>query len=419
MKDKNDSFHKPILTDQETDFLILSAKALGWYRNQHKNVFTLKKIGDYTGLSPSTISKYLIAPKGAEKFNTPEDLDNSSKTFLSLHYALQFAKAMDSNLWDILHLYNTYINDSSESIKLNEEHCLKNEDNTVSPYNEHLLTDVNDPLFRPWLGEFYCYFSSTSSSEINKEKKENDSDLTAFQQELFDIIPSKDHLFCGKMCISKSSNNLCQVSLIFMSDKTTHNIKHYYGTLSLSRLCSAGFISLYCQENGEGSYIIIKSPDSTSLKCRMAMALTLSSIDGHRRACAEKMLITEKPIQENSKAYDALKAFLPMNDSIIRITNKEYDLLLEELKNSEYTQLQEFANDYNSLSSLISSNSTIEAYNCALIPESTIDNWKFLESASRDILRILMRKHSISNWYYKANNKNAEEILYIIEEKAL
>ena len=47
MKDKNDSFHKPILTDQETDFLILSAKALGWYRNQHKNVFTLKKIQDY------------------------------------------------------------------------------------------------------------------------------------------------------------------------------------------------------------------------------------------------------------------------------------------------------------------------------------------------------------------------------------
>lgn len=206
MKEKNYT-----INDAENDFLILSAKALGWYRNQHKNVYTLKKVGEYLSLSASSVSKYLIDPKEAEELKTPQDLKNSYKTLLPLHYALRFAEAMESNLWDILHLYNAYMNDSSKSTKLNEEQNLKKED-FVLPYNENLLTDVNDPLFRPWLGEFY---------------------------------------------------------------------------------------------------------------------------------------------------------------------------------------------------------------DCVLIPESTINNWKFLGSSSRDRLRILMRKHSLSNWYYKANNKNAEEILYIIEEKTL
>lgn len=50
------------------------------------------------------------------------------------------------------------------------------------------------------------------------------------------------------------------------------------------------------------------------------------------------------------------------------------------------------------------------------IPESTINNWKKLSSESRTQLRMLMRKHSFVNWYYKANNKKAEEIYYIINE---
>ena len=415
---KNTS-HSTNISNTEIDFFIKSAKALGWYR-QNKNRadrYTLKQIGTSISLTESAVSKYLISPRDADCFNTLTDLNKKSKTLLTLQYALQIAEAMDSSLWEILYLYTEHTTDSSKSTKLNENFHLKDIANANTSTSEHMLTDVNNPKFQPWLGDFYCYFSSTSSSEIDKEKQENSRNLNDLEQELFDITPSKDHLFCGMLKIFKSTDNLCHVSLTFMSDKKTHQIKHYHGSLSLSQQYSAGFISLYCEENGEGSYIIVKSPDSPKLTCRMAMALTLSSIDGHRRACSEKMLITKEYIPENSTAYRALKAFLPMNDSVIRITDKDYTSILEELINSNSAELNKFAEDYPSLSFLASSNSTIETCECALIPESTINNWKYLNSSSRDMLRLLMREHSIANWYYKANNKNAEEILYILENK--
>ena len=83
--------------------------------------------------------------------------------------------------------------------------------------------------------------------KIDKSKRENPKELTEEEKELFDITPSGDHLFCGKMSISKAEDNYCQVSLRFMSDKYNHNIKHYQGTLVLSKQYSAGFISLYGQ----------------------------------------------------------------------------------------------------------------------------------------------------------------------------
>lgn len=237
------------------------------------------------------------------------------------------------------------------------------------------------------------------------------------EKELFDITPSGDHLFCGKMSISKAEDSSCHVSLRFMSDKLNHNIKHYHGTLVLSKQYSAGFISLCGQEKGECSYIIVESPDSKNLKCRMGMVLTLSSIDRHRRACAEKMLITEKRILENSRAYQALKSLLPMNDSVIRITNEGYEMLIKELAASENQELRQFAHIYPELSDIVSTNLTIDKYEYITIPESTIGNWRKLSSISRNQLCILLRKYSLMNWYYKANNKNAEEIYYIMNEE--
>ena len=128
------------------------------------------------------------------------------------------------------------------------------------------------------------------------------------------------------------------------------------------------------------------------------------------------MLITKKRILEGSKAYQALKALLPMNDSAIRITDVEYEKFLEELSASDNQELRQFADRYPELSDIVKTNSTIEKYESITIPESTINNWKKLSSESRTQLRMLMRKHSFVNWYYKANNKKAEEIYYIINE---
>ena len=394
----------------EKEFFIKAAKALGWYKIETKT--TLSIIGQYVKLSESAVSKYLIAPQKADDLEA-EIFAGKRKIYLTLKYALQIAEAMGSTLWEILYLYDEQKNKSANCTKMNSNQEL----NLLEEYGINFLADANDVKYKPWIGNFYCYFSSTSSNEINKEKREKPKKLTSEEQELYDITPSKDHLFCGIMSISKADDNSCQVLLRFMSDKWKHNIKHYYGKLVLSRQYSAGFISLFCEENGECSYLILESPDSQMLRCRMAMVLTLSSIDRHRRACVEKMLISKNIIKENSKAYDALKAFLPMNDSIIRITSEGYKKLRAELLNSDQLELQQFVKKYSELEDIINANSTIEAYECAMIPESTIDNWKLLSPTARETLCILMRKYSITNWYHKANNKNAEKIFYLLKDE--
>lgn len=398
-------------TEGAAFFFIEAAKALGWYRE--KTGIKLSDIGKQIALSESAVSKYLIAPKLEKNFSNEEDLKKNSKVILTLEYALKISEAMGAKLWNILHMYEKDREEIEKCTNLNASLFT----DELNLNNINFITNSNDIKFEPWFGEFFCYFSSTSSSEINECKRESLNGMIEEEKELFDITPSGDHLFCGKMSISKAEDSSCHVSLRFMSDKLNHNIKHYHGTLVLSKQYSAGFISLCGQEKGECSYIIVESPDSKNLKCRMGMVLTLSSIDRHRRACAEKMLITEKRILENSRAYQALKSLLPMNDSVIRITNEGYEMLIKELAASENQELRQFAHIYPELSDIVSTNLTIDKYEYITIPESTIGNWRKLSSISRNQLRILLRKYSLMNWYYKANNKNAEEIHYIMNKE--
>lgn len=65
---------------------------------------------------------------------------------------------------------------------------------------------------------------------------------------------------------------------------------------------------------------------------------------------------------------------------------------------------------------LVAANSTIEMHEYVSIHESIISGLKNLSDEDKNQLRVSMRKYSIANWYYKANNKNAEDILNIIEK---
>lgn len=384
----------------EEEFKNQATEALRWYQKKHRKEYTQRKIGDILGRHDSTISKYLA--------------EEDKRTEMPWQIAVDMAEAMDTNLWTVMYLYEQQEKEEYEKncTNLNEKEKLKN----VSSEFENLIVDANDSRFKPWIGKYYCYFSSTSSSEINGIKKECKDNLTEEQKKLFNITPSNDHIFCGRMTID-SVDDFCRVSLEFMADKEFHNIKHYEGRLYLSVQYAAGFIELSGRENSECSYIILNSPDSGKLECRMAMALTLSSIDRHRRACAEKILISKKRIAEATSEYEALKAYLRMNDSLVHIKEEEYYKLIDELKKTDVTELQNFANTYSDLSKLVSNNSTIEVCKYVTIPESIIQNLKTLSKENKTKLRVCLRNHSMANWYYKANNKNAEDILNIINKR--
>ncbi len=391
---------------EEREFKIQASEALRWYRTCHKKEFTLEKIGKTLNLDNSTISKNL-----SYTYN-----DNfKEKSLISLQRALEIAEAMNSNLWTIMYQYELYKENEVE------KNCtsLNHKDNLKSKFDkfESLIMDANDSRFNSWIGEYYCYFSSTSSQEIDVKKRENPENLQEGEERLYNITPSNDHIFCGIMNISKDEDGLCKVLLTFMADKSSHSIKHYSGILCLSSQYAAGFIEMACQENGECSYIIVNSPDSSSMKCRMAMALTLSSIDGHRRPCAEKILISKNEILERTIEYEALKAFLPMNDSVIHIHKDKYKQLIEELKSGSSDELRDFAEKNSDIAKLAAANSTIEMHEYVSIHESIISGLKNLSDEDKNQLRVSMRKYSIANWYYKANNKNAEDILNIIEKR--
>lgn len=375
------------------------ADALRWYQKEHKKIYTQITIGNSIGLDNTTISKYLSEKK-------------EKRIEIPLERALRIAEAMDTNLWTIMYLYEQQGTEMpmESCTNLNKEEKLKSEFLKI----ENLIVDVNDVRFKPWIGEYFCYFSSTSANEINKKKEECAEGLTEEQKELFQISPSNDHIFCGKMIISEDGV-YCKVSLSFMADKRKHSVKHYVGKLYLSGQYAAGFIELSGQENGECSYIVLKSPDSGKLECRMAMVLTLSSIDGHRRACTEKILISKKKIEEETGEYEALKAYLRMNDSYIYIEKEEYEKLIGELKNMDVEELQKFADKYSDFAKLVSDNVTIEVREYASIPESIIQN--LISKENKTKLCVCLRNHSMANWYYKANDKNAEDILNLINKK--
>ena len=56
-----------------------------------------------------------------------------------------------------------------------------------------------------------------------------------------------------------------------------------------------------------------------------------------------------------------------MNDSVIRITNEQYEMLLKELSASKNQQLREFANAYSKLSDIEKANLTIDKYEYIMI----------------------------------------------------
>lgn len=412
----------------EFDFLLMSACALEQYRKKKNIKQTAVASACKFANSASSVSKYLIdesnmrdknKPKSKEEFN---EIFNKKKTFLDLAHAIDLATAMNQNLHTILSLYEGEGWYANSTNLINEKIVNKNQKDYLiqEPLGQleeidnlsiaNSITDINDPSFSVWMGTYYCYFSSTCSEEISKSKSEpsNINSMDEYQKSLYDIMPKNDHIFCGILEIGKPYNGRCGVELTFMSDPSELKVKKYVGTLSLARHLTAGFISLTCTENAEKSYIILQSPDGSPLDCRMAMVLTLSSIDNHRRPCAEKMLITKNKIVEDSKAYQELKALLPMIDNKIIISPENYAEQMEKLSGATSENISQFAKLYSSIESLAEINNRLETY--VKIPEDSILNtFNFTTSEKAELIQSL-REKAKANWYYKSNTSNATRI---------
>lgn len=430
---------------EDIKYLLHIMKALGWYIQLHRGNIKKKDIAKKLHLDPSVISYSIINPKNANIINE-NNYEESGKRIISIPRAKQICECMNTTLENVLYYYqfkSTLVNmtkiDKLENLtnNLTNKQELSNEmiNDFVTPIWEqinptvHLQNQVNNLIsnanhsdFKPWIGRFYCYFSSTSSDEIDEKRKicfPKNIDNPELK-ELFACTTS-DHIFCGIMDVynKASKDSLCHVDFKFLANPEKLFIKKYSGILTLSAVTKAVFCELASQEQGEKSYIIFEKQDlgkgQPHVGCCMAMVLTYSSKVYRRRPCCERMILSSDIIKEGTDEYETMKAYLRMNDKMIRITQWGYNELLKDIKLSTDNELKEIIEKFPDLKSLGGQNVTIE--NCAFIPESMIRTLHSLTPMQKQKFEVLLRKHSIAPWYSKTKADKAETLFKLVNER--
>ncbi|MCR5461172.1 MAG: hypothetical protein K6F51_15005 [Acetatifactor sp.] len=414
-------------------------KALGWYLEINKKKHTRTDIAKHASMDKSVLSRLTIAPQNADEFNI-QNLETHKK-FISYQTAEDICRAMDTTLENILFLYQ-YKNALTDSTKIdeinhiasllklanekeeyadleNEEKVKKICNQIAPPGKNNLITDVNNPLFQKWIGNYYCYFSSTNSDEAGRARGSCavDEENPKLKGKM-ELLPS-DFIFCGEMNISgNEEDNLCHVNFEFLSNPEKGTVKVYNGVLSLSKNTKAVFGELFGFELGEKTYFITEQQDigadHNHVQFCCAMVLTFSSGMNHRRPCCERMIISSEPIKENTALYEYMKANLHMNDNFIRITEWGYEQLLKEIDESDDPEMKAIAAHYSNFQEL--QGNTVKIEPCAFIPEDWVYVLNNLSKSQKIKFETLLRNHSIASWYYKTKGTKAVD-LYRLSKK--
>lgn len=435
---------KKKINEDKAQYKLHIMKALGWYIYIHKEI-KKNKIAEDLHFDPSTMSHITIPPKDAEII-TIENFNNHNKRLIEIPLAREICEHMNTTLLNVLYYYqfkNALVDfdkiDRCEKLTNKLTDCNNNADkltgtlkiiedeiqqlkNVQMPQlinSNYIISDVNHSDFLPWIGNYYCYFSSTSSDEAGKKRtlKPNKFDDNSELQELLDCS-TDEYIFCGIMNIHDqhfSEDGLCHVDFRFLANPDEQLIKRYSGILMLSADTRAVFCELTSNDQGEKTYIILDKQDlgkeQPHVRCCMGMVLTYSSKVHRRRPCCERMIISNNKIK-GKEEYEVMKAYLRMNDSTIRITQWGYSELLKDIDQSDDTELREIAELFPDLDSLKGKNVVIE--NCAFIPESFIYTLNSLTPSQKRKFEILLRNHSIAPWYSKTKATKADTLFKLL-----
>lgn len=419
-------------------------KALGWYiSTQHIKQYQL---ANEIYMDPTAMSRALILPKKEDVINE-KNYEQEGKRLIDMSIALEICKHMGTTLDNILYYYQfkNLLNNPSKIAALekltNGLKMYSEKDSMTSNALEtkvksvtkemnislsetakasNLISDVGHPDFKPWYGKYFCYFSSTSSEEAGKKRTQK-FDRSSDDPEMNELLScaTDEYIFCGILDIqatNKSRDDLCHVVFKFLANPEKQLIKKYTGVLTLSANTKAVFCELASIEQGEKTYFIFEKQDlgkeQPQVQCCMAMVLTYSSKVHRRRPCCERMIISRKMIKEGTEEYEAMKAYLRMNDNTIRITQWGYEELIKDIERSNEPELMKIAQAFPNLESLKSHNINLET--CAFIPESAIYTSHLLNDTQKRKFEILLRLHSIAPWYCKTKATTADILFKLL-----
>lgn len=437
--------------EKELRFLLM--KALGWYFRYNSDAQCKQNvIAGKLHYSNSRISQLIIPPKIAPEFtssNFESVLKTKNKSLISLNAAKNICRVMNTSIASVLCMYlmcedqdktmgilpiveklkylKSVLDDSQEApaqAQAGSQMPLPN------PGDEpDIITNIFDTRFKPWAGkELYCYFYSTSSEEIASMQKGkplfqrdgptpnfDDIDEETKYQKLRSLSTG-EAIFCGILETgdhSDSLDGLCHVSLSFLSD-ISKKAKVYRGTLSMSAKTTAVYCELVGENLGDKAYFITDNPDIVSenpeISCCMAMVLTYSSRVGHRRPCAERMVISRTPICPGTPEYEEMKANLRMNDKIIRIDEDGYSHLIGSISGIDDADLTAIRQAYPNFDSLKSGYGKMEQV--LHIGEEDIGKLaRNLNENQQIIFKRLLRLHSLAPFYSKTKAAKSEDLL--------
>lgn len=194
---------------------------------------------------------------------------------------------------------------------LNSESLVSPNSKIKKQANKLIYISKNEE-FEQYLGQYYCYFFPTISSETNDGLIEANLN--------FDLHPQT------KECIAKF--NIETTSLLHDEDQEKI-CKEYKGRLIISDSYHCCYSYLVNDEFGEMSFMIFDKfqTNQNPVLCRMAIVLTPSA-GGTRDATCHRMFISKKKL--SSKGISFIKPHLKMNSAEMLISENNLSSFFED-----------------------------------------------------------------------------------------
>lgn len=295
----------------------------------------------------------------------------NSTSGLSITNIVAISKALDLDLNEVLST------DKNITITLPEKP-------KKSDINPSFITRADSNAFKPYLGDYYCYFYPTKSSESK--------------------------LIQGKMSFVKSiDSSECQVNISFKTGKKNEKNEKIFKTYSGSACISKNMNAIYCSvmntdtEIGEICYLIFSYIPILyeKLECRLGAVLTSSAGD-NRLPTMHRILISRNKLTDQILYY--LEGQLLLNESEILLSQNALNAMLKD------DNLPDTFKDYFGNPEIHNGFSNVLTFPCYYLYESMIRD-SFMKQ--EDILKSIcvLRKYSTAPRYNKIGGK-ADEIVY-------
>lgn len=253
--------------------------------------------------------------------------------------------------------------------------------------NGIFIENIESPLLKKYIQQYYCYYYSTVATENNTDK-------------------IQESLMSGILNIEPNGEK-CKATLQIDTKKINENGEPVYKTYVGDVIACPSIQSVYCMLTlplGDFCFIIFRYShlNNNKQECRLAEVLSTSSIPDKRYPVVHRMFLSNEEIKEEDLV--TIAPHLCLNSSDILISEAELLALAEE------------SEDYNLIVQEIFNNDPELMY---CIKEKIVKDYfeEYLEREELPKFITKLRSHSFSKRYNKVSTSADELIRNVLVQK--